>query len=295
MPGKHQPMGVMKGRIKRRLGEWFAYLGETEDAEIADAVGLSRERIRQYRKILDIPKFRKPLDLEASRILEAWNAGQSAGWVAETLGISINRVSLCVLAARRRGMDVRLAGRATTFRLPGKRPWRWTKDLIEEAERWWAEGVGRAELARRLHLTVGSLSPWLSKQRKAGHNFPSRRSPSRVVGEPRDLQIVEMWQRGVVVREIAAAVKTNPGQVHIRLCLLRAAGYDVPLRRGPEGPDTVPLWACPCGYRRRGGYDGDRASCPACGRGDRRWWRVGVAPRPRSISKALVGEKYELK
>lgn len=304
--GRGRPKGgpvsfeVHKARIERRLGVWFPFLGKTEDADIAAAIGVSQERVRQYRAVLGIPRFARAENPIAAQVLQAWNAGKSMGKIARELGVHTSAVANCLAMSRRRGEVVRDSTISPSVDpLPAGAPRkRWTDERLREVQGWWAEGVPKVEIARRAGLTLGSMSPWLSRYRKRGWAFPDRRPVSWVgaAGEnPKDKCLVEMWEQGERVRDILAALGCTTVTMYRRLALLRVAGWDLPPRRGAKGPDMVTMWQCDCGYRARAGHKGDLPTpCPGCARERGRWRWVGVVPRPRSISKPLVGEQYRL-
>jgi len=162
-------------RIRARLGGHFDDLGKRPDTELAALIGVTHERVRQYRALLGIPTYRKPAHPHQDAIVAAWNTGKSLGVIAKELGIARFTVGFILQRAKRRGAPIRIEH--SSVRLPaGHPPRRWTPATIEPIRQLWLQGITLVELVPLLgRKNVASVSAWVHHQRQAGYDFPKRK------------------------------------------------------------------------------------------------------------------------
>ena len=221
-------------RIANRLGDRFQDLGRVTDIELAAAVGLSRERIRQYRRILHVPKCGRrlpPVSPGSDEVLRRWNDGESSGVIALAMGLTPNRVWHLLKCLADRGVEVRVGPSAKTRAKKGK----WTAERAALLAKRWAEGILLAKLAVEFGLSRASLGQRICKLRKAGYDLPRRKRTALRGFVPREkrplaIQIAALWREGKTGSEIAVVLGRSAPSIYTMVSDLRRRGVDLPRR-----------------------------------------------------------------
>lgn len=169
-------------RIRARLGVHFDDLGKRPDKELAPLLKVTSERVRQYRALLGIPKYRRPPHPQEDAIVTAWNQGKSKGVIAQELGVVEGLVFNILRLAARHGTAIR-TDHSSTCLLPGGSPLEWTPAMIEPIRQLWLQGATMRELTVPLdYKNIGSVGAWIYRRRKAGYDFPRRMARAKTHG-----------------------------------------------------------------------------------------------------------------
>lgn len=232
---KSHARSEQEARIAARLGEHFDQLGKAPDVEIAKATNLSRERIRQFRKLLGIEKPpRKPRLCVDTLVLALWNNGLSARRAAAASRSTLGHVQYTLERARNAELVVR-----SCHEMPSTVtacPLRWPPARIEELQHRWLAGERGVDLAAAfgVHNIYGVVGAF----RARGWDFPPRPRPRgrlcgprhRIDDESETAALIAMRQAGKTGHEIAAALGWALQRVYNRMWRLRARGFDLPHR-----------------------------------------------------------------
>lgn len=207
-------------RITARLGEHIERLGVDMDSVIARDVGLTRERIRQYRVLLGIAKPQKTrpkeeLSEETLEVVRLRNENTLTNvQISEVLEIPRTSVTRALNAAVRHGMKISR---------------RWSPERIAELQRRWNAMEPVAVLARDFHIK--RLHPRIYLFRLQGHDFVKRKGRGAPHKDIADLEpIAEKWRAGLSAKEIAADLGLAVQRVHHLVQAGRRRGMDIPLR-----------------------------------------------------------------